>query len=432
MKNQLIKPFIFLIVVWFLAAVNAIAQPKKELERDRKQLLKEIEFIGGRLNKVRNMTKTSLNEVVILSRQINAREKLIQSYEKEVSFLSNEINKNQNNIVALNKDLEALKKQYALMIIAAANSKNTYTEIVFVLSAIDFNQAYQRLTYIRQYNQARRNQADRLLSTQTDLRLKIQELNEQVTEKRQLLTQQQQATQDLIAENEQKNMLIKELQRNAKALEADLKEKTVASQRLEYAINELINKEIARAEAQRRKIAEKNKLNDKETAKNNKTDTKTTTINTSADLIGSPQLKEISSSFAKNKGRLPWPVSKGFVSETFGAHPHAVIKNVIQVNNGINITTAEGEKVACVFVGEVTGIVSIPGMQKTVIVRHGEFLTVYSHLDEVFVKFGEKLAIKQAIGTVFTDTNEGKTEIQFQLWKVKEKLNPLPWLARLN
>ncbi|MEI7982591.1 MAG: peptidoglycan DD-metalloendopeptidase family protein, partial [Bacteroidota bacterium] len=295
---------------------------------------------------------------------------------------------------------------------------NGHNKLMFVFSARDFNQAYQRLRYYQQYASWRRRQVQRIESTQTAINSQRKELENIKNQKLTLIQSQQLEKQKLDHEKLDKAKAVKEFTSREKQLLKTLKTKQQAAQRLEYEIEKLITEEISASEERFRK----------RDTRDNKTAT-SAIPGKKAIMELTPREKELSSSFATSRGRLPWPCDRGFISGSFGEHPHPVLEYVKVKNNGIDIMTERGAAVKAVFNGRVSWVKSFPNLNKVVIIRHGEYLTVYSNLEEVSVRDGQEISAKQIIGKVHTNTDDLKSELHFEIWRGKTIQNPEDWLA---
>lgn len=412
--NVLIRLLLFL-----LLATPAFAQTKKQLEEQRNKLVEQISFTKKQIEEVQKKKSTSLNQLVTLKKQIQIRERLIENYGNEVSLTQQQIDNLSMLIEALEKDLAKLKAEYARMLQVAYRNRSNYNSLLLILSASDFNQAYLRLRYLQQYNDFRQTQVRLINQTQAALNKRKVQLEEKKREKESLLQEEENQKTLLGYESDKTNQLVQSLAQNEKQLRKDLQAKEVARQRLNKAIEDMIRREIEEA---RRKEAERLK------ALGKKPETGTRPKQEEFELT--PEAKALGNDFAANQGKLPWPVEKGFISGTFGEHPHPVLRNVKERNDGINIRTAKESAVKAIFRGEVTAVVNIPGMQRAVIVRHGQYLTVYAHLATVNVNKGDKVTTGQVLGTVYFDEDENKAEVHLQLWKGTTKVDPQQWIAR--
>lgn len=402
---------IFILIFLLLLAPAAMAQKTRaQLEQEKQKVEEEIEYTNQLLEQTKQTKQTSLNEVVILGKKINKREQLIGTINSQISLVQRQIDEAQDSIAMLEKDLQNLKDEYAKMIYYSYKNRNLYDRMMFIFSADDFNQAYQRLKYFQYYNEYRRQQALLIEIKQKQLELKTEQLQLILNEKNALVSSEERQKQQLTSELDEKNKKVQSLSKKEKELQKTLKEKEAAAKKLQAAIQEIIQEEIRLA---------------------NERAAKSGGVRIETGMFAlTPEEKILSDNFFNNKGSLPWPVEQGIISSTYGEHPHPVLKNVKVRNNGIDIMTNTGGEARAVFSGEVTRVMSVPSNNNVVIIRHGEFLTVYSNLDKVYVKIGEKVSTKQAIGTIFTNKDDGKTELHFEVWQSKTLLNPEEWLAR--
>ena len=383
---------------------------KKELENKKKQLQKEIEYTNQLLNETKKNKKLSLNQLVTLNKKISIREELISTINSEIGLLDRHIQENNQSIKKLQDELAKLKAEYAKMIYYAYKNQDAYSRLMFVFASKDFEQAYMRLKYLQQYNDYRRKQAEAIAETQRNLNQKVQELEEKKADKRNLLGSQIAEKQSLSSEKTEKEVVLSGLQEQESKLKKDLAKKKKDAENLQLAIQRLIQKELE--SAQKKAVADNKPRPQK--------------------IVLTPESEELSNSFAKNKGKLPWPVAKGIISERFGTHPHPLMPNIDINNNGVDITTNSGSLSRAVFDGEVTGVANIPGAGQIVIIRHGEYLSVYANLKDVYVKGGDKITTKQNIGSIIYDDDDAKTVLHLEIWKGQTKLDPEAWLYKNN
>ncbi len=405
------KSIFILSLIWSLLIPELSAQSNQraKLEKNKKDLESEISYTNQLLSETRKSRQLSVNRVVILNNQIQKREKLITTINHQVASLYEQINNNQQELENLNSDQARLKKEYARMITQAYKNRNSYDRLMFIFAAKDFNQAWKRLKYYQQYSNHRKQQVLRIMQNQEKINRAILELNERKNEKLQLAKSKETEKSKLTREKEEKSQTVTQLKQKENELKKKLREKERALSRLQKAIQNLIAEEIR-----------KSMPLDKTT---NKTSAERT-------LSLTPEEKELSTSFTSNRGKLPWPTEKGIVASTFGEHEHPVLKGIKTNNKGINILTNGGSQVRAVFNGTVTGTMSIPNLNNVVIIRHGEYLTVYCNLEEVYVKKGDKIKTKQVVGKLYTDPDESRTELHFELWEGKKLMDPLIWLAK--
>lgn len=405
--------WIFLVVFQVILSGTGLVfgQTKKELEQKKSSLLKEIEATNKQLKLVEKNKSATAEQLNELKKKIRLRESLIGTINSEINAIGGEIVTTSKEIEQLRKDLDQLRQQYASMIRYAYKNRNLYQQMMFVFAASDFNQGYKRLKYIQQYGQFRRRQAEEIVASQDRLNGKVKELEQHKQEKTSLRNTEQKQKASLEEERKEQDKLMKNLTQREKKLKRELADKQAAKKKLDRAIESLIKKEM---DAARKKAVA--------SGKKNVTNANVFTL--------TPEAARLSGSFSGNRGQLPWPVEQGRITGSFGEHPHKELKGIVVKNNGVDIQSVKGASARAIFEGTVSSVISIPGAGRAVIIRHGDFLSVYSNLATVSVKTGDKVATKQGIGTV-GDTSEGDAgEIHLEIWRNTSKLNPQEWIAR--
>lgn len=387
------------------------AQSKKELEKRRQQLQREIEQTGKKLDETKKIKTGSLSQLAAVRKRIRAREELINVIASEINSLDGEIDESNSDIGSLGQKLQRLKKEYASTIRYAYRNRSSYDMLAFIFSSSDFNQAYKRMLFLRQYGEFRKKQRDEIIRAQSVLANRVNILEDKKTSKEKLLNIQKQERKKLTDEKKMQEKIVSNMTLREKKLREELKEKQKSADKLNRAIEDLIRRETAAARK-------------KATASGTKNTTSTSVFTLT------PETKKLSSDFEGNKGILPWPVEQGIITGDYGRHQHPLWKDVYTNNNGIDISTAKNAEARSIFNGKVSSVFSIPGAGKAVIVRHGEFLTVYSNLDNVFVKAGDNVSTRQRIGTVLTDSEEGKSELHLEIWKGNSRMDPEIWITR--
>lgn len=393
------------------------SKEKERLQRTRQQLEEEIRYTNELLEKTKQSKQTNLNKLQILTKQIRSREALIAAINKELREIDLKISVENVQIDRMTRQLEQLKSEYARMIYHAYRTMNGQNKLVFIFSAKDFNQAWHRLKYYQQYAGYRRRQAERIESTQSAINIQRKELEQIKNQKLSLMQSEQTEKQKLDREKLDKAKAVKAFSSKEKQLLATLRTKQQAAQRLEYAIEKIIADEIKAS-------AERARNEDIKAGRPSSGGTAGKSV-----MTLTPAERQLSSTFAASRGRLPWPTERGFVSESFGEHDHPVLDHVKTKNNGIDIMTERGALVRSVFNGRVSKVLSMATLNRVVIIRHGEYLTVYSNLGEVVVREGQEVTAKQQIGRVFAAAGETKSELHFEIWKGKTIQNPEAWLA---
>ena len=393
---------LFFVLLYLILSMAVFAQPVDELRRKKQQAAEEIRLSNNLLSKVRSTQKATLNRLQLLNRQINQRNELISTMSSEVSLLQQVIDDNTWVVNRLTADLEEIRQEYARMIQIAYKNRMAYDKVLFFLSAENFNQAYRRLLYLRQYTSHRKRQMETIASLQSLLWKKVVDIEKQKHTRQEVLNEQMNERHKLESEKRQQSTLSQQLQKQQNDLRNKIAQQRRIEQQLEQEIQRIIEEEARKTSTPAQK-----------------------------GFALTPEQKLIGDRFEQNRRRLPWPVESGIITEKFGVHPHAVLRNVTVNNNGVNIATEAGSKARAVFNGEVSRVFGITGGNMAVIVRHGQYLTVYSNLVDVTVKKGDKVNVRQNIGTVYTDPADGnKAILKFQIWKESTKLNPEDWLVR--
>lgn len=381
---------------------SVFSQSVEELKKKKEEAENQIKYTSKLLNEVQKSQTTSLNKVRLLNKQIEQRHSVITTINGEIDLYQQLIENNTLAIYLMKTDLTNLKKEYADLIRLAYRNRNAYDQVLFLLSADNVNQAYRRYLYMKHYTTYRQNQAAVIETIEAVLDEKMKKQEEQKLIKLQLVNDTKKEAVQLSQEKLQKNAELQKLQKEQQLLRKKLEQQQKIEQQLEREIERIIAEEA-------RKSA--------------KPGTKGLSL--------TPEQKLVGDNFEQNKGRLPWPVERGVITEHFGINQHPVLTNVQTRNNGISITTEKGAKVRAVFSGEVTRVFGITGGNTAVIIRHGKYLSVYSNLREVTVKMGDKVKTKQEIGTVFTDVDDSnKTILKFQVWLENQKLNPEQWIGK--
>ena len=414
---------IFFLFVFSLAS-EAFGQSSSDLRRQKEALTREIESLNRSLNQTASNKNLSLKEIRALNAQIRLREKKINVINSEVKLLDNQISDNTNTVRTLQSQLNKLKKEYAAMVLFAFRNQSSYSKLMFIFAAENFNQSYKRLKYLQQFSEYRKKQASYIEGTQKELNVRIVELDRNKKEKSNLLSDQQKEKRTLGIQKNSKSQVLSSLTSQEKKLKQELTQKQRESARLNRAIQNAINKEIE--EARKRAEAEARAAIAKAKAENREAPDSKPVASGSSILAATPESAKLSSDFLGSRGSLPWPVSNGMVIEDFGNH--TIGQNVTTENNGVDIKTAPGSQVRAVFAGEVAAVQNISGSY-AILIRHGEYFTVYSNLKSANVSRGQKVSLKQNIGVVITDPIDGTTEVHFEVRKGATPLNPSSWLA---
>ncbi len=400
---------LILFLLTFMLHFSGFSQSKKqqELEERRRELTREIQQIGALLFEGKKEQKSVLSVVEDLDFKIKVRKNLISITNQQANLLTREINTNQTKISRLRVRLKALKADYAQMIVKSYKSRSDQSKLMFLLSSTNFQQAYKRLQYIKQYADYQKLQAE-LIKTET---AKMQELNiELVTQKKNkqtLIEENKMAKSILDQESMQQNILISDIKNNLSKFTAQLKTKQRESNKIDKEIRKIIQAAIAASNKKAGKSA-KSKV-----------------------FSLTPEQKILAANFTSNKGKLPWPVAKGVVKLRYGNNPSPIDRSLTIKSNGVRIATNKGEEVRAVFEGVVQGIMTPKNGNNTIMVRHGNYITVYKNLSKFYVQKGDKVTTKQVIGEVITNKASGETILSFGIYKDSATQNPSQWIYRL-
>lgn len=393
---------LFLLVLSSSASVLA-QKSKAQLQKEKQQNLDKIKETEKILAQTSNQKKTSLGELSALSQRIRQQEALILSIQTEIELMNLDIGENNDILKALQMDLFRLKEEYGAMVFSAQKTSSGVSKLMFIFSASTFDQLAMRLKYMEQYSAARQEQAEAIKRVQEQLAEQVLVIEGKKEEKNTLLESELAERNNLEGLKKKQNTLIQSLSKQEIKLRKDLDETRKAVVKLDRLINEIIKEEMERAA---REAAARSR--NKEAARN-------------AEAISA-----LSSTFEENKHKFPWPAS-GFISQKFGRQNHPVLRGIVLQNDGVNIQTAQGEKVKSIFSGEVRAVAFIPTLGSSVIINHGEYYTVYSGLKEVAVKKGQKVVSGQELGKVLVNS-DGISELRFQIRKNTTALDPMDWL----
>lgn len=396
MKRNSIALFLFFFCIAFSSIESQAQKSKSQLEQEKKENLRKIAEAERILGETADEKKATLGQLQALNQQINARESLILSIGSEIRILDNEISDLKIVVSSLQNDLKHLKEEYAAQIYSSYKANRGNSRLMFLFSASDFNQLLQRLKYLEQYADARRLQAEQIEVVTKELNDQRSKVEAKRTEQQRLLNQQVRESRKLANSKRKQSELVAQLTKKERQLRKEVEDRKAANARLNTLIAKIIEDEAK----------------------------KSSTAST-AEAASSAELTRL---FESRKNNLTWPVGSGFISSKFGKQPHPVLKRITIINDGVGIQTEKDSPVKAVFDGEVTLIGTIQGKNNIVVIRHGDYLTVYARLKTINVKKGQKVRSNDIIGEVYTD-RDGISELEFQVYKGTTKLNPENWLA---
>ena len=408
---------LLLTVLLALTAFDAGAQKKSDqLKQNKQKLEREISNTQAILNQTRQNKNASLQQISVLRRQISNREQFILALNSEIAALEEEMALNVKLSKNLDRKLTYMKSDYSTVVYNAYKNRRQTNKLVFLLSAENFGQMFRCLKYYTAFANNVKSQVEQIQEAQKEIQMKELEIQMIKDEKAALLSGHEQQLSALEKEKKEQDKLTNDLKKKEKQLAAEIRKKQQEQQKLDKAIKKAIEDEIKAANSQ------KKKANSNATTSGGKS-------NSSTELLLTKEEKALSTSFAGNQGKLPWPVAKCAKIRDFGTYAHPDVPSVTMQNNGIDLATEAGAAVRAVFQGEVTSVLEYVGT-KIVIIKHGEYMTVYQNLGSVSVKKGDKVTTKQTIGTVARNTSSNTYELHFELWKNTTHLNPSNWLAR--
>ena len=428
---------ILIICLMAVVAVTSVAQSSKkvkDLQKQRKEALQSIAKTDKELKTTKKSALQSLHQLNKLTAEITKHKEVIAALNAEISNINKQERKINETISRLEKDLNAKKEAYAKAIRGIAGRNSGYETLMFVFSSNSLNQSYRRIRYLREYSAWRKKEAIKISEQQAELEKKKAELAKTRSEKNAMLGKRTDAANKLKQKEKSQKEVVEDLKKKEKELQKELNAQRKQAAALNRRIEQLIAEEARKAAEEARRAAEaaKKATNvDKKSGKN----ASAGEVRKSQTKVGYAMTKdelELSNSFSQNKGRLPMPLSgKYMIVGHFGQQQHQELKYVQVNSSGIDIQTTPGTTARSVFNGVVTRVFVMPGYNSSVIIRHGNYLTIYSNLSEVFVKAGDKVTTRQSIGRIYSDPEENnRTVLHFQLWKETTKLNPEPWLNK--
>tara|TARA_B110000444_G_scaffold90261_1_gene85307 strand:- start:170 stop:1390 length:1221 start_codon:yes stop_codon:yes gene_type:complete len=397
-------------ILFLLSSFSALAQKstarQKELEVQKQRLTNEIKQINTLLFKNTKKKKDVLSEVVDLNLKISVRSQLVNVNNQQANLLTRQIIVNERDIGNLRKELTALKKDYAEMILKSYKSKSSQNRLMFLFSSESLLQAYKRIQYMKQYVSFRQKQGDEIADKTTTLQTLTTTLINQKRKKEVLVSENRKEQQRLEAERKSQEVLIRSLKKRASSLATSIKQKQKKAAAIDREIERLI----------REAIAASNKAAGKKSSKA---------------FVLTPEAKLLAKNFMANKGRLPWPVENGVVTQRFGTQPHPVVRTTMIKSNGVTIATSPNAVARAVFEGEVMTVLSFKGSNPTVLIKHGNYITTYKNIGKLYVKKGDNVEAKQAIGEIFTHPQTGKTILQFSVFNEFTPQNPKSWIYKM-
>tara|TARA_B110000037_G_scaffold32126_1_gene38625 strand:- start:4486 stop:5721 length:1236 start_codon:yes stop_codon:yes gene_type:complete len=406
-------PFYIAVFLVFFSCLSSFSQTKRELEQQRKKLKKEISQVNTLLFNAQRKEKNVLEDLKDLTQKIAVRFALIEIINAETTLLATAIVKNKKEIEKLEKELAILKADYAGMIFKSYKSKSQQSRLMFVLSSQNFQQAYKRLEYMKQYTSFRKKQGE-AIGVQTDI---VRKMNDSLFFQKQLkdtlMLSEQDQKEKIELDKKDKERLVAAIKKKESKYRKEIENKIQAEKRLAEKIDKIIREEIAKAN---RLAREKLKNSGKNTNKN--------------EFVLSPEARALAAKFELNKGKLPWPIEEGLITRRFGQQPHPTFPGITINSTGLHMVTRRGKSAAAIFDGNILNVLVTSEGRKNVLIQHGNYISSYNNLDKLYVRKGDVVKTGEKIGQIFTDKVSGKTTLIFVLYKNTTKLNPSSWILK--
>ena len=393
----------WMVLLLFIITISSNCQTVESLEKKIASIQKDIKLAEKLLKETSKNKEATINQVTLLQTQINQRESLIKTYQSQVNALNKAIQKNKNGIASAKKDLALFQKEYANLLVIAYRNKGKTNNLMFVFSSEDFNQAMRRMRYIQELNDLVKEKIEEIKNTQEKINNQLNKNESNKKEIEKVLAKEKEEKASLVNDRDKLNKDLASLKKKETQIQKEIKTKEDETKKLKKQIEKIIAEEIRKA-----------KEREEQAKKNN---TKSVDYN-------------LSNNFAQNKGKLPYPVEQGIITGKYGLSPHPTQPKVTVNNNGVDISTTRGAKARTVFEGEVCFVTS-QGSNNAILIRHGLYFTLYSNIEKVFVKVGDKVTTGQEIGRIHTNVSDGKTILHFEIWQEnKTTVNPALWIKK--
>ena len=388
-------------VIWILLFCSAVllGQSKEDLQQQKQKAYDEIKLARDLMEKTAAQRSSSVNQVRLLQQGINARARLISTLQGELDLTDKSIGDTELRIRELSRESDRNKEEYARLIYYAFRNHTEYEKLMYILAGASISQSYQRYKYLKYIGDYRVQKAREIEEIIAELDSQKDQLNAYRNQKLETLEVKASEQEKLVGQRSRENALIDDLKRKESQLREEISTKERIARELESRIREIIEEEASRSAA--------------------------------GNAFGAltPEQELVGQDFRMNRGKLPWPVEKGIITVGYGRHEVPGLRGSSVQNNGIDITSTPGTEVRSVFAGEVTKVFAILGANNTVLIRHGEFLSVYQNLVNVRVKTGDKVILKEPLGEAFTDETEQVATMHFEVWQERTILNPEEWIS---
>ena len=395
--------FISILLIFNYGFSQDYNDQQKKLEAQKLSIQKEIKKINTLVSENKKKTKTLLDNIEDVELKISVRNKLIEINNQQSNNLSNQISNQNNKIYDLEIDLNNLKAEYATIVSNSYKKRSSKIKLMFLFASRDFNQAFSRFQYFKQYTAFRKDQANKITATQQNLTSLIDTLENNRKQRQLIVDENNKIKKELEDEKQMKNSLFKDLEKTNKNYLAEIRKKEKESKLIDNEIQKLIRLAISES-------------NNNDSSVNN--------------FALTPEGRIISSNFLSNKGQLPWPLKEGVVTRKFGTQPHPVVRTTTINSTGLMITTSPNSVIKSIFEGEVLSVYGFKGGNPGILIRHGKYISNYQNLSQVFVKKGDKIKAGEEIGIIFTNSRSGKAVLKFSIFNELKPVNPQNWLSK--
>jgi septal ring factor EnvC (AmiA/AmiB activator) len=388
------------ILIQLLVSAFILGQSKEALQLQKQKAYDDLKLSRDLMEKTIEQRASSVNQLQILQKAINTRATLISAFESEVNLLDKEIHDTEGKIFQLTAENKKNREEYARLIYYAYRNYTHYEKLMYVLAGATISQSYQRYKYLKYLSDYRVQKAKEIETFIEELDKEKNRLNELKGDKLSAMEEKASEQDKLIGQRSRESSMVQSLKNKEAQLREEINDKERIAKELESRIREMIEEEARKSSTENRYGA----------------------LTPEQELVGND--------FRNNRGKLPWPVEKGIITAGFGNHEVPGLRGSSVQNNGIDISSSPGTVVRAVFEGQVTKVFAILGANYTVLIRHGEFLSVYQNLVNVRVKTGDNVVIKQLLGEAFTDEGENVASVHFEVWQERSILNPEEWISK--
>jgi len=426
--KAVVKCIIFFVFCILLDTFMFAQTTSEKLKNEQQRLEKNIANTKQLLKKVESTAEFSLRELELLNNQIVYRERLIHNFDNQIRSSELKISEREQRMQQLVDKVTRLKEQYKRLLIYAYKHRNRYGNMMFVFSSETYFKAMKRIKYLEKIQELIAKQLVVIDQHHKLIEREIASIRLEQQHKKQLIDEKRIERQQILVDQQKQREIYQQLQQQTQKISNQLKEEEQKRQRLKVQIDAAIKKELAQQKAKNMAIVQKNKATSDSKVKDKTKDIK------DVHKLESTEDVALNRGFENNRGRLPWPVEMGTITEGYGTNPHPTISGVMTQNNGVDIAAPKNAQVRAVFEGEVSSVITIAGSGKVVIIKHGNYRTVYGNLQNVFVKVGSKVTTKQIIGSLVSSNQQSLSTSHFEIHRVSgssvNSLNPNLWLAK--